>query len=325
MNEYQVSLIIPVYNVENYIRESLLSALGQTFGSIEYILVDDCGTDHSMEIACSIVDGHPRRQDVRIVSHDRNRGLSAARNTGITAAAGRYVFFMDSDDELTPDCIERHYMVITQSSADFTIANMKLIGSKSIHIKDISDDCISDDLLSSFLKKKWNVSAWNKLYLKNFLTSHALSFQEGLIFEDILWSYNLCLHTDKVAWIRERTYLYKIRKNSITVSRSNSQKIESLLSILNKLVDDWEQGIISRKYTKEFAYMIDFSRLNTALLLLHYSGNREEAASYYRQLCVGRLASLPVSSRQAIVLKLPFVLFCVLMHPLYYLYRILNK
>ena len=142
MNEYQVSLIIPVYNVENYIRESLLSALGQTFGSIEYILVDDCGTDHSMEIACSIVDGHPRRQDVRIVSHDRNRGLSAARNTGITAAAGRYVFFMDSDDELTPDCIERHYMVITQSSADFTIANIKLIGSKSINIKDVSDDCI---------------------------------------------------------------------------------------------------------------------------------------------------------------------------------------
>ena len=117
----------------------------------------------------------------------------------------------------------------------------------------------------------------------------------------------------------------KIRKNSITVSRSNSQKIESLLSILNKLVDDWEQGIISRKYTKEFAYMIDFSRLNTALLLLHYSGNREEAASYYRQLCVGRLASLPVSSRQAIVLKLPFVLFCVFMRPLYYLYKHLNN
>ena len=85
MNEYQVSLIIPVYNVENYIRESLLSALGQTFGSIEYILVDDCGTDHSMEIACSIVDGHPRRQDVRIVSHDRNRGLSAALYSDISA------------------------------------------------------------------------------------------------------------------------------------------------------------------------------------------------------------------------------------------------
>lgn len=157
------------------------------------------------------------------------------------------------------------------------------------------------------------------------MTSHALSFQEGLIFEDILWSYNLCLHTDKVAWIKERTYLYKIRKNSITASKSNSQKIESLLSILNKLVDDWEQGIISRKYTKEFAYMIDFSRLNTALLLLHYSGNRKEAASYYRQLCVGRLASLPVSSRQAIVLKLPFVLFCVFMRPLYYLYKLLNN
>lgn len=197
MNEHQVSLIIPVYNVENYIRESLLSALGQTFGSIEYILVDDCGTDRSMEIACSIVDGHPRKQNVRIVRHDRNRGLSAARNTGMAAATGRYVFFMDSDDELTPDCIERHYAVITRSSADFTIANIKLIGSKSIHIKDISDDCISDDLLSSFLKKKWNVSAGNKLYLKNFLTSHALSFQEGLIFEDILWSYNLCLHTVK--------------------------------------------------------------------------------------------------------------------------------
>lgn len=322
--EYIVSFIIPVYNVEKYIRRSLYTALNQTFRSIEYIIVDDCGTDKSMDIIHEVLNGHPRHNDVRIYRHRQNRGLSAARNTGMKVATGKYIFFMDSDDEITLDCIEKHYMAVSKDDASFSIANVKLVGSTSIHIKDFSDDCVKEDLLSSFLRRKWSVNAWNKLYLKSFLKENALSFQDGLLFEDILWSYNLCLHTDKVTWIKDRTYIYKVRKNSITASQNNSRKIESILFILNVLIGDYVKGVIDKKYTRDLAFMVNFYRLNASLLLLNYAGSKNEAASYYKQLSSGCLELFHPFSFQVLVLKLPFVLFKIFLGPIYYLYKIVK-
>lgn len=118
---YKVSLIIPVYNVEDYISESLYSALKQTFSSIEYIIIDDCGGDNSMSVVAKILQNHCRTQDVFIYRHDKNLGLSAARNTGLEKAHGEYVYFMDSDDEITEDCIEKLYQAIRDSDADWVM------------------------------------------------------------------------------------------------------------------------------------------------------------------------------------------------------------
>lgn len=317
----KVSLIIPVYNVEPYIRESLSSALEQTFDSIEYIIVDDCGTDNSIAIVEDIVSRHRRKDCIKIIKHESNKGLSAARNTGLENATGDYVYFMDSDDEITPDCIERHYNAVVANNAHFSIANIELEGARSVHIKDFSNDCTDKSLLSSFFLRKWNVSACNKLYDRDFLLNNNLSFQKGLLQEDILWSYKLCLHADRAAWIKERTYIYKVRENSITHSKVSSHKIESMIFILNSIIDDIENETISHKYEKEVAYMINFYRLNTALLLLNYDGSNAEAKSYYKHLTTGRLASLPSFSPQSMVLKLPFSLFRLFVSPLYFLYK----
>ena len=117
MNMYEVTLIIPVYNVANYIRDSLLSALAQTFESIEYIVVDDCGTDDSLEIVKSILSSHQRAKDVFIYRHNCNKGLSAARNTGLEKAHGKFVYFIDSDDEITKGVPVKKYATRKQRSA----------------------------------------------------------------------------------------------------------------------------------------------------------------------------------------------------------------
>ncbi len=325
MIQYEVSLVIPIYNVETYVRESLLSALNQTFESIEYIIVDDCATDHSMEVAIEVINGHPRGKNVYIYHHEKNGGLSAARNTGMAKATGKYIFFMDSDDEITPDCIEKHYAAIIKEKACFSIANINLVGGKSIHIKDFSEDCSKKDLLSSFFLREWNVSACNKLYLKDFISRNRLLFQEGLLQEDIIWTYYLCLYANKVAWIDDRTYIYKVRENSISHSKISSRKIESLLFILCTVMNDWEKEVVNHKYKKEFAFMVNFYRLNASLLLLNYSGTKEEAASYYKQFNSGRLASFSSLSCQSIVLKLPFSLFRVLISPLYSFYKKISR
>lgn len=102
---YKVTLAMPVYNVEKYVERALLSALNQTFDSIEFLIVDDKGTDRSMEIVSEIVSTHPRGKDVRIIDHVVNQGTGATKNSAIREAKGEYLFFMDSDDCLSRDCI----------------------------------------------------------------------------------------------------------------------------------------------------------------------------------------------------------------------------
>lgn len=106
---YKVTLAMPVYNVEKYVERALLSALNQTFDSIEFLIVDDKGTDRSMEIVSEIVSTHPRGKDVRIIDHVVNQGTGATKNSAIREAKGEYLFFMDSDD-----CLSRvyyHYII----------------------------------------------------------------------------------------------------------------------------------------------------------------------------------------------------------------------
>ena len=167
---YKVSLIFPIYNVADFVKTSLLSALNQSFNSIEYILVDDCGTDNSMDIVQEVISNHHRKQDVFIYKHTKNLGLSAARNTGLKYATGEYIFFMDSDDEITRDCIELHYNTIVQNRADFSVGFTKLLGTTSKHI--INNDfgvLYERNILLAFLKGQFVEAAWNKLYLRDFL------------------------------------------------------------------------------------------------------------------------------------------------------------
>ena len=105
----KVSVIIPVYNVALYVERCLLSVLNQTWQDLEVLVVNDCTPDNSMEIVRRVVVGHPRGAMVRVLEHEVNRGLSAARNTGIRAATGDYLYFLDSDDYLPSDSMSRRF------------------------------------------------------------------------------------------------------------------------------------------------------------------------------------------------------------------------
>ena len=101
-----ISIIVPIYNVEEFIAECLQSVVAQTYRDYELILVDDCGTDGSMSVAARFA-SHPALEGkMRILRHDRNRGLSAARNTGTAAAKGKYILFLDVDDSLSPEFLQ---------------------------------------------------------------------------------------------------------------------------------------------------------------------------------------------------------------------------
>jgi len=216
---FLVSIIIPIFNVEPYIERCLMSALNQTYQNIEIILVDDCGQDNSMVIAKQIIENHPNDCKVHILKHEHNRGLSVARNTGIEAATGEYIYFLDSDDEITLDCIEKLSKPLEKQELDFVIGNYQkfLIGGKISQSK-LKQGILygNDKILHDYLTYKWYELAVNKLLNKKFMLDHKLFFAEGLLNEDILWSFMLACQAKSMGMIQDCTYNYYKRDGAIT-------------------------------------------------------------------------------------------------------------
>ena len=120
----EVSVLVPVYNVEQYLAECLDSILEQPGVDLEVVCIDDCGTDNSIEI---LKEYQARDSRIRLVSHTENRGLSAARNTGIENAKGEYILLLDSDDLLKPDCLALQVAAIRRDQADMVYFHSDLL------------------------------------------------------------------------------------------------------------------------------------------------------------------------------------------------------
>ena len=217
----QLSVVIPVYNVSPYIETCLTSIFKQTFKeNFEVLLVDDCGTDDSVEIARRLIDASsPVNQSYKILHHEKNRGLSAARNTGLLAADGKYVYFLDSDDLLSADCFEvligladkhRDAQMIVGQFDEF-VEGGEYHSSKWPQYAGI----YKADVIGAYVNLKIPATATNKIVDRDFLIQNKLFFEEGLIHEDYLWSFQLaCLL--KCAVVSDKvTYHYLQRGGSI--------------------------------------------------------------------------------------------------------------
>lgn len=212
----KVTIVIPLYQVEEYIEASLLSVANQTYkGPIECIIIDDCGTDNSCRIVETFMSEYKGGVEFRLLHHDHNRGLSAARNTGMDHASGEYIYFLDSDDEITPDCIEKLTKPLESYRYDFVIADFSIVGGYPITTYLKARGEYKSGIKEAYYRKEWNVTAWNKLCNLDFLKRVALTFKEGIIHEDVLWSFYLANYAQSMYALTEKTYIYKLRESSI--------------------------------------------------------------------------------------------------------------
>lgn len=250
-----VSIIIPVYNVAAYIGDCLRSVMRQEYtGEMECLIVDDCGTDESMAIVERMVAAYRGPVSFRIMHHEKNSGLSAARNTGMDAAQGEYILFLDSDDELTEDCIQCLTEPLKEECYDVVLGFVKYVQISSANEKleasgpqvlSIKEDILlrAPAVLASFIKK-WAVVAWNRLYRTDFLRQHRLSFKEGLIYEDNLWSFQIACLAETLYMVSHTTYIHKYREGSIMAMEDRESYLNNWAIIfqgINSFVE--EQGI----------------------------------------------------------------------------------
>lgn len=248
-----VSVIIPVYNTESYLKECLDSVLNQTFRDFEIICINDASTDRSKEMLILYQNEH---NNVKVVEHTSNKGLSAARNTGLMHASGKYVLFVDSDDMITPDTLKELYLFAEERKTDiiYTPANHlyeeavdKAQKVEGVEYAAYESTYTGQDLFCRLVKdQKYISSSCGHLYRKDFLDQNDIRFKEGLLHEDILFSFLCSMNAQCVSTVNKRYYAYRHRRESITTTYNN-RRAQSLFIILRHIFEYWNGHVFSKE------------------------------------------------------------------------------
>jgi len=221
----KVSIIIPIYNVRQYLVRCLDSVCAQTFPPIECLLIDDCSSDNSIDIAELYLQKYCGNIHFRIIRHKENQGQGVARNTGIHAATGEYIFFLDSDDALMPDCIETLVKLAEKHpDADYVQGNtVKGSGCLATHRfqREIPEYCNNPEELERITLFDTVTTVWNRLVKRSFITNNSLYFPDGIAnSEDQYWLYFMSKRVKAAAFTNKGTYFYYVNANSSMTSHS---------------------------------------------------------------------------------------------------------
>lgn len=238
-----VSIIIPVFQITEYIERCVRSVMAQTYTDIECIIVDDATEDDSVAKCERLIREYEGPICFRILHHEKNRGLSAARNTGTEAARGEWLFYLDGDDFIVPDCIEQ---LVVMADYDPTIemvqGNLQITScdrgsklyrqGKAVEIRD------NEKARKAFFKDRIiYISVWNKLIKRSFVEECGLYCREGLVLEDVLWVFYLIKNLEKAYLCERVTYYYCKRPGSITTT-ANSKTLGCYAIIFHEILQN---------------------------------------------------------------------------------------
>lgn len=253
------SLVLPVYKVESYIEKCIVSCLEQKDidpNEYEIILVDDGTPDRSIEVALNVIGKHPKHH-VKII-HQENGGLSAARNAGMKAAEGEYIWFIDSDDWIRGDALSLLKEKLDEIGA---VEILSFLHQVVYSNGELSSMALEKDYFSEgiyYLKKNDFLSACSRIYKKEFLLKKQLYFCEGYLWEDAQLNIRALAICEKHYFYNAYLYFYFRRENSITTSGLSEIMEESRFYLIDSVIDSFDsysftpykQTIICNKLAK---------------------------------------------------------------------------
>lgn len=233
------SIIVPVYKVEKYLGTCLNSITRQTFTNYEVILVDDGSPDDCPKI-CEEFKKHETRCKV---IHQKNKGLSGARNAGLKIARGKYIYFLDSDDTISDDLLINLYITFETYKVD-------IVGFDATVFEQGKTYCLSTGGFTGrnekgidIAKKKTPLSTVPLYsYRKSFLYKHDLFFLENIYYEDVLFTAQVFLKNPEIYYLGKTYYFYNKREESITTSHVKSKNYKDIVNICKHLIGDGVKG-----------------------------------------------------------------------------------
>lgn len=271
--EKLVSVVVPVYNVEKYLVRCVDSILNQKYENLEIILVDDGSTDNSG----ALCDEQKIRSDKIKVVHQRNMGLSGARNTGIDVSTGEFICFIDSDDYVNPDYVRYLYNICVSNNCDIGICGFvtteKSDYSYSVNMDSKVDLFTAGELLDLFYSDMHVpiVAAWNKIYKRECIGD--IRYDVGRIHEDEGATFRFLYNAQKIAYSLEPLYYYFSREDSITGNGYSIKNLDILKAYENRLEFYKEQSEIEL-YERECQFYL--SEILTNYYKVYYKLGRDK-------------------------------------------------
>lgn len=228
----RVSICIPVYGVEKYIEMCARSVFEQTYGEIEYIFVDDCSPDNSIAVLQSVLKDYPTREPlVKIIHHEQNRGLAAARNTAVQQASGDYIMHVDSDDYLELDAVEKAVAKTQSEKADVVIFDMNLVFIDGRTMQESARVPTNRlEYLHWLIRRDSTVGVCGGMYRRSLYTDNNIGAIEGLNYgEDYVTKPRLIYYAQRISYLPEPLYNY-VQYNSNAYTQNVTRKsIEDVL------------------------------------------------------------------------------------------------
>lgn len=270
------------------------SVVNQIYKNIEIQLVDDLGNDNSMQVAEGFIKEHPDF-NFKILKNEKNSGLSVVRNVGIENAEGKYIFFLDSDDEITPDCISKMVEVAEREQVEMVCGNVKTIRLetkeeiKAFRLQNTKEKTTGNiEIFESFVQGKFPVPSWNKLILLDFLKRNKLYFKPGLFAQDSLQSFETALVLESVCFLQDYTYIYYLHQDSVIHNRKKKH-FDNWITIAQIFEKHYQKEQNPKRKKQILSYIIDYKDLT---LLMNWKAQKNEELWKYSYDAYKKLASL---------------------------------
>lgn len=217
MNEIKISVIVPIYNVGKFIERCVRSLMEQTMDNVEYIFVDDASPDNSIQILQKVLSDYSgRRDNVSILAHAENKGLPAARNTGLAVATGEYIFHCDSDDFVEKDLLSTLYETACRENADIVWCDYYIsYPNNERYLKQPFYDT-PEAALKGMLHGRMKYNVWNKLAKRSLYTDNNITFPAGYAMGEDMTMMFLFSYAHKVAYVGKALYHYVSNNASMT-------------------------------------------------------------------------------------------------------------
>ena len=238
----KVSVIIPVYNVENYLRKCLDSLVNQTLKDIEIIVVNDGSPDNSQEIIDEYVKKYPKKV-VSVIQE--NGGQGTARNTGLLYAKGEYIGYVDSDDYVEENMYEELYKKAKEDDSDIVICGNNVV-------KENYDFLSKEEVDKEFLLGK--MAVWNKIYKKNIIVDNKIQFRSKVWYEDLDFTMKVYFSSKKISYVDKPLYNYLLREGS-TMNNNNIKRNLELIEAFDSLIDYCKDKKIYNKAKDEIEFL----------------------------------------------------------------------
>lgn len=269
-----ISIIVPVYNVENYIEECIKSIINQTYKNIEIIVINDGSTDRS-GIICSIYADKDKR--IKLIN-TKNNGVAKARNIGIKSATGKYITFVDSDDYVSEKYIEILYNILKKTESQISQCGAIKINSKNQVIKKLNyrkgEVKTGKEMLMDYNSMHIieNAILWNKMYEKKLFDE--ILFPDGRIHEDEFVTYKIIYKAKKVAIVNNELYVYRKRKNSIMEQKYNLRRLDKIIALEEKK-EFFKSKNENELYLISLKQYLEELRVSYIKVKKHISNNKE--------------------------------------------------